>query len=149
MKNVIKLANGKLKVQTINNEPSKTQQQFKEQSDINAIMRKYHKGEMISHLNQKQGQYIDLSTMPDYQSALQTVIDAQASFMTLPSEVRKKFQNDPHLVVQFLSDPKNAEEAFKLGLTKTNPSLPPPVTPPLSSPPPTSKTKKTTTIVEE
>jgi phage internal scaffolding protein len=114
MKKLIRLENGNVKVQTINDLPSKTQQQFAEQTNINNIMKKYHATGMITHLNQKQGQYVDLSTIKDYQSSLQTVIDANASFMTLSSEIRKKFNNNPQELLSFLADPKNKDEAISL-----------------------------------
>lgn len=116
MKNVIVNENGKIKVTTINNEPSLARQEFKDQTCINQIMKKYHKTGMIDHLNRSKGQYADLSSLTDYAAALQTVIDAQKSFMTLPSDVRKRFENDPEKALLFLSDANNREEAVKLGL---------------------------------
>jgi len=113
---IIELADGRKKVVTVNDEPSMTQQQFKEMSDINRIMKKYHKGEMVNYLNRRPGVYGDFSKMPNYSDALQTVIDAQESFMTLPSGVRKRFDNDPAKVIEFISDSKNYDEAITLGL---------------------------------
>jgi len=113
---IVELENGRRKVVTVNEEPSRTQQQFKEMSDINRIMKKYHKGEMVNYLNRNPGKYGDFSSMPSYSDALQTVMDAQDSFMTLPSLVRKRFDNDPAKVIQFVSDKKNYEEAVNLGL---------------------------------
>jgi len=113
---IIELADGRKKVVTVNDEPSLTQQQFKEISDINRIMKKYHKGEMVNYLNRRPGVYGDFSKMPSYLDALNTVIDAQESFMTLPSAVRKRFDNDPGKVIEFISDSKNYDEAVILGL---------------------------------
>lgn len=113
---IIELENGRKKVVTVNDEPSMTQQQFKEMSDINRIMKKYHKGEMVTYLNRNPGKFGDFSKMPSYPDALQTVIDAQESFMTLPSGVRKRFDNDPAKVIEFISDSKNYDEAITLGL---------------------------------
>jgi len=113
---IIELADGRKKVVTVNDEPSMTQQQFKEMSDINRIMKKYHKGEMVNYLNRRPGVYGDFSKMPSYSDALQIVIDAQESFMTLPSDVRKRFDNDPAKVIEFISDSKNYDEAINLGL---------------------------------
>ncbi len=116
MKKISRHENGHVKVQTINDQPSRTVQSQKDSTDINKIMDKYHKTGMITHLQQKQGQYVDLSSLGDYQHSLQTVIDAQAAFMTLPSTVRKKFANDPQELLTFLSNPQNKEEAITLGL---------------------------------
>jgi len=120
MKTIIKLQNN-VKVKTLNEKPSLTHPEFQDQTNINKIMKKYHATGMITHLNQKQGQYADLSQIKDYQSSLNTVLQAQASFMTLPSDVRKKFQNDPNALISFLADPKNQDEAIKLGLKNPKP----------------------------
>lgn len=116
MKKILRSESGSTKVVTINNEPSLAIQSQKDQSDINKIMDKYYKTGMVTHLSRKQGQYADLTQIKDYQSSLQTVIDANASFMTLPSAVRKKFQNNPQELLQFLEDPNNKQEAIQLGL---------------------------------
>lgn len=116
MKKIVKRQDGSTKVITENVEPSLAQQSMKDICDINKIMAKYHKTGMITHLAKKRGQYVDLSSVKDYQTSLQTVIDAQAAFMTLPSGVRKKFQNDPQEIIAFLADPKNKQEAIDLGL---------------------------------
>lgn len=138
MKIITKDKNGLvIKVQTDNQEPSKTQQQFKDSSNINNIMKKYHATGMITHLNQKQGSYADLSKVKDYQSSLQTVIDAQQAFMTLSSDVRKKFSNDPQELIGFLADPKNRDEAESLNLITKKPKTetqPNPNTTPISTP---------------
>lgn len=116
MKKIIRHENGQVKVVTINESPSRTSQQFKEQCDVNHIMKKYRLTGELTHLKNQKGQYIDLTTLPDYQTALQTVIDANSAFESLPSHVRKAFQNDPKQLLQFVADPKNKEEAIKLGL---------------------------------
>lgn len=121
MKKIIRLENGNIKVQTINDQPSKTQQQFKDQCDINLIMKKYRETGQISHLKQNRGQFLDVSNIPSYQEALNTVISAQNSFQSLPSDVRKKFGNDPQNMIDFLSDNSNDTEAIKLGLKIPNP----------------------------
>lgn len=145
MKKIIRLENGNVKVQTINNEPTKTQQQFKDQCDINLIMKKYRETGQISHLRNSQGQYLDVSELPSYQEALNTLITANNSFASLSSEVRKRFGNDPKNMIEFLSDPSNDPEAIKLGLKISPPSTTPnPNSPnqPDPIPEPKSKSKK-------
>jgi len=116
MKKTILRPNGSLRSFTVNEEPSRTQQQFKDQTNVNNIMKKYLKTGTITHLNTSSGQYGDFSTLTDYQKSLQTVIDANNSFNQLSSEIRKKFGNNPQLLINFLADPKNREEAIDLGL---------------------------------
>lgn len=97
---------------------SQTQQQFKEETDVNHILAKYKKTNMITHLNKFQGQYGDFATAEDYQETLHRVMNAQEAFNQIPSEVRSRFNNDPALLIGFLADPANNEEAIKLGLRK-------------------------------
>lgn len=95
---------------------SKTQQQFKAECDVNNIMAKYKKTQMITHLAKHQGQFGDFSNLEDYQTSLHKVMLAHDSFAQLPSELRSRFQNDPAQLIQYLSDSNNNEEAYKLGL---------------------------------
>lgn len=57
----------------------------------------------------------------DYQMMLNEVIRVQDYFDSLPSRVRERFRHDPKNMVDFLADPKNHEEAAKLGLVERKP----------------------------
>jgi len=118
MKKIIRHANGRTQVHTINDEKTKTQQHHKDAHDINNIMKKYQKiGVDYNRLppNSK-GQYGDFSKHKSYQESVQALIDANNSFMSLPSTVRKRFSNDPQELFDFLNDTNNRDEAIKLGL---------------------------------
>ena len=104
------------RVATINKEETRTQQQFRDKVNINSIMAKYRKTGLIDHVRKNPGVYSDMTKVVSYQEALNTVISAQATFDTLPANVRARFQNDPHQLIEFLKDSKNDEEAGKLGL---------------------------------
>ena len=107
--------NGTISVESINEEPTLTQQQFKEQCDINNIIKNYHQtGELP--LSKKVGQFLDVSNVQDYQTSLQTVFEAQQAFDALPSKIRSRFENDPNQLIAFIEDDANHEEALKLGL---------------------------------
>lgn len=93
-----------------------TQQNFKAECDINTILKKYQKTGLASHVSSHQGDYVDLSTPVDYQTALNVVINAQASFDSLPSSIRKQFDNDPGTFVQFVSNPDNSDALIEMGL---------------------------------
>lgn len=95
---------------------SLTQQQFKEECDVNNILAKYKRTGLLSHFNKHQGNFGDFSNLNDYQTNLDKIRKAHESFDSLPSEVRSKFNNDPGLLIEFLSDSKNDSEAIKLGL---------------------------------
>jgi phage internal scaffolding protein len=122
MKKIETRADGSIRVTTVNNQPSKTDQQFAQLCDINQIIKKYRQTGIISHLSNKTGKYADLSEFKGYQDALQKTINANNAFQSLPSPIRKKFGNDPQELISFLSDPSNNEEAIKLGLKIQNPN---------------------------
>ncbi|UPW41016.1 internal scaffolding protein [Sigmofec virus UA08Rod_5746] len=56
---------------------------------------------------------IDLTTLGDYQSALQIVADAKNVFESMSPELREKFHNSPE---EFLSFVENKEENFDEGV---------------------------------
>lgn len=98
--------------------PSMALQQYKDQCDINNILKQFKKTGIVSHISahQAQGSYEDLPDPLEYQDALNAVMAAQESFATLPSKVRTRFENDPTKFLDFMQDPKNAEEMYDLGL---------------------------------
>ncbi|QXP08472.1 MAG: internal scaffolding protein [Arizlama microvirus] len=106
----------RIRVATINDQPSKTDQSMKEQCDVNNIVRKFKRTGQVSHLSQKQGQYADVSEISDLLSATTKVAQAQDAFMTLPAALRKKLNNNPAELISWLNDPKNDDEAIKLGI---------------------------------
>lgn len=101
----------------------KTRQEFRDESDINFLMKRY---ENTGIPPWKDGapppQYLDVSVVPDFQSAMNAVIDAENAFMSLPATVRKEFDNDPVRFVEFASEvnedgsSKNIAELRKWGL---------------------------------
>lgn len=113
--------------------PSMTRQSEMDACDIHNILKQYSQQgfEQLVRDNAARGQYADLTSLPDYQEALDTVINANAAFAALPSQVRERFQNDPARFVAFLGDPANQDEAIRLGLAAdTRPPETEPETPP-------------------
>lgn len=94
---------------------SKTVQSQKEQADINNIVKAFGVTGKLP-MNIRVPQYGDFTGAYDYQTALNAVMAAEKSFMQLPAKVRDRFKNDPQQLLQFVSDPKNREEAIELGL---------------------------------
>jgi len=121
----------------LNEEPSVTQQQFKEECDINTIARNFGVTGHIP-LPVYMPTYGDFTDVGDFQSALHAIQRAEASFMAMPSEVRARFENSPQKFLDFTSDVRNADEARALGLFRDaapapipqpSSTLPTPVTP--------------------
>lgn len=76
--------------------------------------------------------YGDVSEFDGLQDAYIKIQEAEDLFMQFPAEVREKFDNDPVKFVEFFEDPKNREEAIKLGFIdrpQATESAPSPVTP--------------------
>lgn len=102
---------------TINNEPSKTRQEFTKSCDINQIVKKniMTNGQFIPPGNSTP-LYADVSDIPDFRTALDRVIYAKEAFTNLPSNIVKRFNNDPDKLVEFVNDPANLREGIELGL---------------------------------
>lgn len=102
-------------------EPSLTQQQFKEEANANWVMEQFARTGDISILQKSNPRYGDFTGVADYQESLNIVMAAQDAFMSLPANLRKKFNNDPAEYVAFVSDEANREEMKNLGMLKESP----------------------------
>lgn len=109
------------KVYTINDEPSMTDQDSHDDADINSIVAKFQKTGHITNLAKGQMDYHDMSGITDLLTMHQIVREADDAFMALPSWLRAKMENSPQKFIQWLNDPKNFDEAVKLGLLETDP----------------------------
>lgn len=94
-----------------------TKQSFKDECDINNILKKYQSTGLISHVA-SQGRYINLPPALDYHEATNLCLEAQKSFDGLPSSVRREFANDPGEFLSFVDDPKNVDRMEELGLLR-------------------------------
>ena len=101
-------------------EPTLAQQNFKDECDINYIVRQFG---LTGELPGKplSPQYGDFTGVLDYHSAVNAVLAAQDDFMELPAQLRSRFNNDPAELIDFLGLEKNREEAIKLGLVAVKP----------------------------
>lgn len=106
---------------TVDTGPGEVQQQFADLVDINKIVSGFEKTGMVTHLNKREPFYGDVSEISGYQESLNIVNRADELFMALSAEVRSRFANDPALMVEFLSDDKNLDEAIKLGMVVKRP----------------------------
>lgn len=110
--------------------PSMTSQSMADEADINKIMARIQKGQTVL-TSVGEPFYGDVSEFGGLQEAIMKVQDAEDLFMQYPAELRSKFDNDPVKMVEFLEDPKNLDEAIKMGLAEPKPV---PVTPPVPEP---------------
>lgn len=100
-------------------------QEFKKETDINYIVKSAMRNDedLLQPVKIAQQIAIDLSKMPTYPEMLQKVIEAQQSFDQLDAKVRRRFNEDPAQLIEFLQDPANKPEGQKLGLIKPDPII--------------------------
>lgn len=96
-------------------EDSKTRQSFKEECDINNILKQYIRTGVLTFTNKHAPQYGDFPAY-DLKEALQVVKDANAMFADMPAVLRKRFNNNPEEFLEFIQSPDNRAEAEILGL---------------------------------
>lgn len=94
---------------------SLTKQQFREESDINEIVRRFNLTGQLPD-NVQVPQYAEFEEIVDYQTAMNVLRAADESFMQMPVELRRRFSNDPAQFVEFVNNSDNRAEAEKLGL---------------------------------
>ncbi|AXL14694.1 internal scaffolding protein [Microviridae sp.] len=114
---------------------SRTQQHMAAECDINNIMRKYQKTGLIDHVNEHVGDYGNFIGFEDYQTSMQAIKAAEAAFMTIPSSVRAKFDNDPAKFLNFVQNEENLEEMVEMGLARRENTTPVPPAEPLEGSP--------------
>jgi len=120
------------------NSPSRTKQANRKACDINHIVARARNGGVVSG-NAKVPMYIDVTNMPaDYFTAVNQIRAAQDMFDRYPAKLRARFGYNPGKLIEFVSDPKNAQECVKLGLLPETAvqSAPPAVAPTGATEPP-------------
>lgn len=94
--------------------PSKVQQQYKDQVDVNRIVQRMGFSGLLP-VGRDAPRFGDFPTV-DLVEAMNVVRSTEEAFMRLPAELRKRFGNDPGELWQWMQDPKNDAEAVRLGL---------------------------------
>ncbi len=104
----------------------RTKQSQAAECDINLIMAKYAKTGLIDHFS-KHGAEYGFADAITFHEAMNVVSRGNSMFEDLPAEARQRFV-DPAGFLDFVQDPENQGELFKLGLADKAPEKP--VTPP-------------------
>lgn len=120
---------------------SLVQQQFKDEVDINNIVRRFGLEVSQRATLRAGGIYGDFSEITDFESALAAIERAEDNFMALPPEAREKFANDPARFLDYaqrVTDDQLAEflGARLLGSNEVVPPVAPPAPPPAPPAPP-------------
>lgn len=107
--------NNSRRVQILTEGESRVEQSHRAKCNINTIIKKAMKTGIVP-VSTRQPTYGDFAGVVDYHDAQNKILKAQEDFMALPSAVRKRFRNEPGLLIDFLSDEDNRQEAIELGL---------------------------------
>ena len=111
-----------------------TKSEFAEECDLNVLMERYRKsGTVPVPLNS--AIYLDTDNLPDLQQAMHLMIEAEWSFNSLPSEVRKEFDNDPVKFVEYATKGENLEKLREWGLAEPVEPTPEPLEVKVVNPP--------------
>lgn len=108
-------------------EISATQQQFKDECNLSAAVNRWLKhGKPPANLRENP-LFLDCTQIGDYAESLETAAQARDMLLALPSDIRKKMNNDPSVMLDILArnDPK---ELAAYGLLELHeiPKNPPP-----------------------
>jgi len=102
--------------------PSMTKQSHTDECNINLIMKRFERTGVLEHVTTYSPQWGDFSDTPSsYSDAINQVQAANEMFLSLPSKIRARFDNDAGAYIDFVQNPANAEELNELGLTKLAP----------------------------
>lgn len=98
--------------------------EFAREADINFLLNRYKNTGSLYTADQMmkakaRPRFGDFTGIPDFQDSLDKMREALAMFGDLPLAVRQRFSDDPVQLLAFLSDEKNRDEAYKLGLVES------------------------------
>lgn len=92
-----------------------TKQSMAAQTDVNQIVAR-HVAHGVPFPDGGGAGYGDFSSALDYHSALNSIREAQDTFLRLPAAVREYCENDPGKFLDLVVDPARRDELVKLGL---------------------------------
>lgn len=97
---------------------SLTQQQFKDECDIDCILRRYDQtGVLVDPLSERRlAQFGDFSNLPSFAEYQNRLAEVSEYFMSLPPEVRSNFANDIGTFIEAIGNPDNESKLIELGI---------------------------------
>lgn len=95
---------------------SLTQQQFKDDCNVNVIMARYMKTGVIEHVTRARARFGDFGDLAEGVFELDKVAKAQQAFEMLPATLRNRFDNSIQGFFGFIGDPKNFDECVRMGI---------------------------------
>lgn len=101
-------------------QPSLTQQQFKDECEIESLLKAHNLGQVMGILNnhQREPLYGDVSDIPDFHDSQNHVARATEYFQGLPSDVRAQFNNNLGEFLSALNNPSARDALTDMGVLK-------------------------------
>ena len=91
----------------------RTKQSFKEDCDINNLLKRAQREGSLSHLAKYEGEYGDFANV-DLHQAMNQITRGRQIFSELPSEMRREFNQDPVEFFKFVNNPDNVDKLTDL-----------------------------------
>lgn len=115
---------------------SLTKQEFREECDVNLILSRYQDAPPKPWGSPPVLRFGDFADAPDFLAAQLLVKEAEDLYNSMPVQVRDRFGHNPANFLQFVHDPKNRDEAKRLGILRPEPAAQaaPPAAPPPAEP---------------
>lgn len=114
----------KERVQSVPVGPSKTQQSFEKETNINNKVQRHLSGpgkyqglHTIGNPNAQRQMFYGVMPAESYHDMLNRITDVDNMFRSLPSRTRSQFRN-PYQLLRWIEDPANYQKAVKLGLVQ-------------------------------
>lgn len=109
------------RVQTVNDEPSRTIQSDINQADIHHIIDKFARTGIVDEMARVDSAFLDVSEFTDYADLRRQTADAEQQFLSLPSKLREVFDHDVYTWLDAAHDPEKLDalrpKLEKLGLS--------------------------------
>ncbi len=90
----------------------RVKQSFKDETDINKILKRAQKTGTISHINKYEARYADFSDFDFFEAQLM-LTKGREIFDDLPSEIRSEFNQSQAAFFDYVNDPANKDELLK------------------------------------
>jgi len=104
-------------------EEIRVEQNHKDEVNINNIVKR-HGLDLIAKTAAMQTFTFDDNPNNDFQETMNAILKAKDSFASIPSEIRKRFDNSPAKFLDFVRNPENKDELVNLGLAQRPPETP-------------------------
>lgn len=95
---------------------SLTHQEFYDDTKTENIINKYIRLGANPYVPDSIGEFLDTTTISDFQANMERFRAVSEYFESLPSDVRLRFRNDAKFFAQFASNPDNQNALKELGL---------------------------------